>query len=85
MERLTGMSLKITPELVNRWRIVPRIIVILYGYTFYEVAHWFMALPEPNAAQSTFVSVIVGAAAAFFGLYVNSGASLSELKENRNE
>lgn len=73
----------ITPELVNRWRIVPRAIVILYGYTFWRIAEWFMALEDPSAAQAAFVSTIVGAAAAFFGLYVNSGASLKELKESR--
>ena len=32
-----------------------------------------MALPEPNNAQAGFVSVVVGAGAAWFGLYVNSG------------
>ena len=76
---------KITPELINRWRVIPRIIVLLYGYTFYEVSHWFMSLDEPTAPQAAFVSTIVGAGAAFFGLYVNSGASLKELQESRNE
>ena len=31
-----------------------------------------MALPDPNIAQSGLVSVVVGAGAAWFGLYVNS-------------
>ena len=75
--------MKITPELVNRWRVIPRLMLLLYGYMFYRVAEWFMALPDPNAEQSAFVSVMVGAAAAFFGLYVNSGASLKELREAR--
>lgn len=74
--------MKITPEFVNRWRIIPRVMILLYGYMFWRVAEWFMQLPDPNAAQSAFVSVMVGAAATFFGLYVNSGASLKELKEN---
>ena len=29
-----------------------------------------MALPDPTNAQSAFVSVVVGAGAAWFGLYV---------------
>jgi len=74
----------VSPESVNRWRIVPRIMILLYGYMFYHVSMWFMALPDPNAAQSAFVSVMVGAAATFFGLYVNSGSSLKELKESRD-
>jgi hypothetical protein len=32
-----------------------------------------MALPDPNNAQAGLVSVVVGAGAAWFGLYVNSG------------
>lgn len=75
----------ITPELVNRWRIIPRLMLLLYGYLFYRVIEWFMALPDPNNAQSAFVSVMVGAAATFFGLYVNSGASLKDLKETRED
>jgi len=31
-----------------------------------------MALPDPNNAQAGLVSVVVGAGAAWFGLYVNS-------------
>lgn len=69
------------PETINKYRIVPRVMVLLYGILFYRVTEWFMSLPDPSNAQSAFVSVIVGAAAAFFGLYVNSGASLKELAE----
>jgi hypothetical protein len=33
-----------------------------------------MTLPDPTNAQSAFVSVIVGAGAAWFGLYVGATA-----------
>ena len=59
----------------NEWRIVPRLLIMGYGYTFYEVSQWFMTLDDPTVTQAAFVSTIVGAAAAFFGLYVNSGKS----------
>ena len=71
----------IDPIKLNQYRLVPRIIVALYGYVFWDVATWFMALPNPTAPQAAFVSAIIGAAAAFFGLYVNSGASLKEIKD----
>ena len=32
-----------------------------------------MELPEPSMAQAGFVSTVVGAGAAWFGLYVGSG------------
>lgn len=34
-----------------------------------------MALPDPNNAQAGLVSVVVGAGAAWFGLYCNSTSS----------
>lgn len=62
-----------TPEKFNAWRIVPRILVILYGIVFYLVIEWFMTLSEPTNAQAAFVSTVVGAGAAWFGFYVKSG------------
>jgi hypothetical protein len=65
--------MNISPETFNKWRIVPRILVSLYGYMCYDIASWYMSLQDPSNAQTTFVSVIWGASAAWFGLYVNSG------------
>ena len=62
-----------TPDFFNRWRIIPRICVALYCWTFFEVSIWFMGLPNPNGPQAAFVSTVVGASAAFFNFYVKSG------------
>ena len=59
------------PQFLSNWRTVPRIMMILYGLVFYNTMQWFMALDAPNNAQAGFVSVVVGAGAAWFGLYVN--------------
>ena len=63
----------VTSEQVDRWRIVPRLFICLYGLAFFRATEWFMALPDPTNSQSAFISVIVGAGAAWFGLYVSSG------------
>ena len=42
---------------------------------FYQTCNWFMNLTDPNNAQAGFVSVIVGAGAAWFGIYVNGTKS----------
>ncbi len=60
---------------IDSWRVIPRVIVALYGYVFYEVVTWYMLLELPNMAQAGFVSTIVGAAALFFNFYVSSGGS----------
>ena len=59
------------PQFLSNWRTVPRIMMGLYGLVFYNTMQWFMSIPEPNNAQAGFVSVVVGAGAAWFGLYVN--------------
>lgn len=65
-------------RLLDAYRTVPRILVILYGFMCYEVAMWFMGLEDPTSAQGAFVSVIWGAAAAWFGLYCNTGTKWGE-------
>ena len=61
------------PEMLDNWRVIPRLLIFMYAVVFYQTMNWFMTLPDPNNAQAGFVSVIVGAGAAWFGLYVNSG------------
>ena len=60
-------------QAIDKWRIWPRLLITLYGVMFYLTTAWFMSLPDPTNAQSAFVSVIVGAGAAWIGLYVGSG------------
>ena len=75
-------------EKLDSWRIVPRMLILSYMVVFYQTCNWFMDLAEPNNAQAGFVSVVVGAGAAWFGLYVNGNrASISvsaktETREN---
>jgi hypothetical protein len=64
--------MRLTPNHLDRWRIIPRLLILTYMAVFWNVTNWFMGLPDPNNAQAGFVSVIVGAGAAWFGLYVNS-------------
>ena len=64
-----------TPEKLDSWRIVPRLLILSYMIVFYQTCNWFMNLTDPNNAQAVFVSVVVGAGAAWFGLYVNGGKS----------
>ena len=65
----------ITAAKLDSWRIVPRLLILSYMVVFYQTCNWFMNLPDPNNAQAGFVSVVVGAGAAWFGLYVNGNKS----------
>jgi len=76
--------MKLTPEWLNKWRIWPRFIITLYGYAFYRTTEWFMALEDPSNAQAGFVSVIVGAGAGFYGIYVNGKADTRNSNDNES-
>lgn len=67
--------MKLTPTKLNEWRIIPRLLILSYMLAFFNATQWFMALPDPTNAQAGFVSTIVGAGAAWFGLYVSGGKS----------
>lgn len=58
---------------IDKLRLVPRLLVGGYAWLMVNISNWFMSLPDPTGSQSAFVSVMVGASAAVFGLYVNSG------------
>ena len=57
---------------IDQWRIFPRIFISTYIYLLYKVVMWYMALEIPTMEQSGLVSVVVGAGAAWFGLYTGS-------------
>jgi|TARA_A100001011_G_scaffold26263_1_gene25862 hypothetical protein len=60
-------------QAVDSWRIFPRLFITTYIYLLYKVVIWYMALPSPTMEQSGLVSIVVGAGAAWFGLYTGSG------------
>ena len=71
-----------TSGIMDKFRLIPRLIMIAYIYAFYSATTWFMALADPTNAQAAFISTIVGAGAAFFGLYVGKpGTSLPKGKK----
>ena len=64
-----------TSGIMDTFRLIPRLIMVAYIYAFYSSTTWFMALADPTNAQAAFISTIVGAGAAFFGLYVGKAGS----------
>lgn len=53
-------------------RLFPRFFIATYIYLFYDVVQWFMVLENPNTQQAGLVSIVVGAGAAWFGLYAGT-------------
>jgi len=60
---------------VDAWRIFPRLFLSVYIFLLYKTVLWYMDLPAPSMEQSGLISVIVGAGAAWFGLYAGTSKS----------
>jgi len=59
-------------NMIDAWRIFPRAFLSIYIFLLYYSTMWFMNLPDPTLEQSGLISVIVGAGAAWFGLYAGT-------------
>ena len=57
---------------IDAWRIFPRIFITTYIYLLYKVVIWYMNIADPTLEQSGLVSIVVGAGAAWFGLYTGT-------------
>lgn len=58
--------------IVDEWRIFPRMFISMYMYILMIASHWYMNLSDPSGAQSAFISAVLGAGAAWFGLYAGT-------------
>ena len=65
---------------VDSWRIFPRVFLSVYIFLLYYSTMWFMAIDQPSLEQSGLISIIVGAGAAWFGLYAGTSNSSKGFK-----
>ena len=57
---------------VDAWRIFPRLFLTVYIVLLYKCVLWYMDLPAPSMEQSGLISIVVGAGAAWVGLYAGT-------------
>ena len=62
-------------QAIDAWRIFPRAFLSVYIFLLYYATMWFMGLEDPTLEQSGLISIIVGAGAAWFGLYAGTSKS----------
>lgn len=73
--------LKRWSETVDAWRLFPRAFIIFYFWMTYTTVMWFIGLPAPTLEQAGFASAVIGAGAAWFGLYVNTRPKANDQSE----
>jgi|TARA_B110000908_G_scaffold152476_1_gene188155 hypothetical protein len=59
-------------NMIDAWRIFPRAFLSVYIFLLYYCTMWFMELQDPTMEQSGLISIVVGAGAAWFGLYAGT-------------
>lgn len=52
------------------WKILPRLMTILFSLMAWRCAEWFMYLDNPTAVQAGFVSVVMGAMTGAFAIWM---------------
>jgi t-SNARE complex subunit (syntaxin) len=57
---------------VDAWRTLPRLFLTVYIILLYKCVIWYMNLGAPTMEQSGLISIVVGAGAAWFGLYTGT-------------
>jgi hypothetical protein len=67
-------------QAIDSWRIFPRAFLSVYMYLLYYTTFWFMDLEAPSFEQSGLISIVVGAGAAWFGLYAGTSGSSKSFK-----
>lgn len=60
-------------EMVDAWRVFPRIFVLGYGYLVWDVVQWFKELPDPTTQHAALLTTMIGAAALIMNFYVQTG------------
>lgn len=62
-----------TPEELDKWRVVPRLLMLAMLVMTYRVVEWFMGISTPTLEQAGLVSVMTGALTGAFGLFLGTG------------
>jgi len=64
---------ELTMERILKWKLLPRLMMLMFTLMAWNVSDWFMALgAEATTQQTAFVSTIVGAATGAFAVWMGS-------------
>ncbi len=69
---------EVTMERFLRWKILPRLMMVMMSISAWRVVEWFMTLPDPTPAQAGLVSVVTGAMTGAFAVWLGHEKDKSE-------
>jgi len=60
-------------DLVNKFRVVPRLILVGYAYMLWDIVKWLKLLESPTLEQASILATVIGIAGLIVTSYQNTG------------
>jgi len=64
----------VAADKILEWKVLPRLMTIMFSIMAWRCAEWFMYLENPSAVQAGFVSVVMGAMTGAFAIWMGHEA-----------
>tara|TARA_S200002703_G_scaffold117021_1_gene102621 strand:+ start:258 stop:458 length:201 start_codon:yes stop_codon:yes gene_type:complete len=55
---------------ILEWKVLPRLMTIMFSIMAWRCAEWFMYLPDPTAVQAGFATGVMGAMTGAFAIWM---------------
>ena len=65
---------QLTASMIDKLKILPRLMMLAVTVLTYQAVHWFMTLPDTSVEQSGLVSICMGALTGCFGIWMKKEA-----------
>ena len=65
---------QVTAKFIDELKILPRLAFLCQIVLTWRVCMWYMTLPDPSVAQSSFVSIVTAMLSASFALWLGKEA-----------
>ena len=65
---------QVTAKFMDELKILPRLAFLCQIVLTWKVCMWYMTLPDPSIAQSSFVSIVTAMLSASFALWLGKEA-----------
>lgn len=76
---------QITASYIDELKILPRLAFLCQIILTWKVCMWYMTLPDPSVAQSSFVSIVTAMLSASFALWLGKEAKTDRGTNNATD
>lgn len=82
MIRITKQTFLDIAEVIDSFRLVPRVLLVATGTLVWYVINWYMGLQTPTTQQAALVTTVTAVIPVVIGLYQNSSRSWDKPKSD---